>query len=273
MPRKILVLNERDPKNPLAGGAETHIFEIFERLVRRGHEVTLLAATFPGCTREETIRGVRVRRLANRYAYYGRVGLVARREAASGGYDVVIDVLNKLPFLSPWFVGAPCFAIVHHLFGTTAFRQAAFPIAFVTWLSEKLIPYAYRRTPMLAISPSTKEDLVARGLPAEHIWVVPPGVDHERYRAEQIDTREPRIVWIGRVEPYKRADVMLEAMPRILARVPGSVMNGPVCILGDSSTATSFPTANSTKSGISSALSSARVSRSATWNPSGSTMR
>ena len=34
--------------------------------------------------------------------------------------------------------------------------------------------------------------------------------------------REPIILWIGRVEPYKRADVMLEAMPRILAEVPGA---------------------------------------------------
>ena len=44
MKRRILVINERDPRNPLTGGAETHIFEIFSRLVRRGHEVTLLAA-------------------------------------------------------------------------------------------------------------------------------------------------------------------------------------------------------------------------------------
>ena len=54
MPRNILVLNEREPRNPLAGGAETHIFEIFRRLAAQGHSVTLLAASFPGCAREET---------------------------------------------------------------------------------------------------------------------------------------------------------------------------------------------------------------------------
>ncbi len=221
MPRNILVLNERDPRNPLAGGAETHIFEIFGRLAAQGHAVTLLAASFPGCTREETVRGVRVVRLANRYLYYGVVTLAARRELARRRYDVVVDVLNKLPFLSPWQLAAPCFAIVHHLFGATAFRQVPAPIALATWLAEKLIPYAYRHTPMLAISPSTKEDLVARGIAPEHVWVVPPGVDDTAYRNPgDTGEREPLILWIGRVEPYKRADVMLDAMPKILARIP-----------------------------------------------------
>jgi hypothetical protein len=72
MPRRILVLNERDPSNPLGGGAEVHVFEIFGRLAARGHEVTLLAASFRGAPREERMQGVRVCRLANRYLYYGR---------------------------------------------------------------------------------------------------------------------------------------------------------------------------------------------------------
>ncbi|MFQ5479417.1 MAG: glycosyltransferase family 4 protein [Candidatus Binatia bacterium] len=221
MARRILLLNERDPANPLAGGAEVHIFEIFGRLVKRGHEVTLLSASFKGSSREDRISGFRVRRLANRYLYYGMVPFAARREAMRGDYDVVVDVLNKLPFLSPWFVPVPCFAVVHHLFGTTAFQQASFPIALVTYLSEKLVPLAYRGVPMLAISPSTKDDLVERGLRPEQVWVVPPGLDHEAYVAgTELRGREPLILWIGRLEPYKRAGDMLEAMVRILDRVP-----------------------------------------------------
>jgi glycosyltransferase involved in cell wall biosynthesis len=225
MPTRILVLNERDPSNPLAGGAETHIFEIFSRLAAAGHEVTALVATFRGCAREERVRGVRVIRLTNRYLYYATVASAARRQWHTGGYDVVVDVLNKLPFLSPWTLAAPCFAIVHHLFGTTAFRQVPFPIALVTWLAEKLIPYAYRDTPMLAISPSTKLDLAERGIAADHVWVVPPGVDRRCYYSENPrGRREPVVLWIGRIEPYKRADVMLEAMPRVLADVPAATL-------------------------------------------------
>ena len=220
MPRRILVLNERDPTHPMAGGAETHIYEIFSRLAARGHQVTHLAASYRGSKREDVVQGVRVRRLANRYLYYSVVPLAARRFAREGG-DVVVDTLNKLPLLSPWFVPMPCMAIVHHLFGTTAFNQASFPIALATWLSEKLIPIAYRGVPMLAISPSTRDDLVARGVDPARVGVVPPGVDPSLYRPTNTPaTGDPSIAWIGRLEPYKRADTMIDAMVLVRRSVP-----------------------------------------------------
>ncbi len=219
MKRRILVLNERDPVNPLTGGAETHIFELFSRLVADGHEVTLLAASFRGGAREEVVQGVRVRRLANRYAYYALVPWVARRAARD--HDVVVDVLNKLPFFSPWLVPLPCMAIVHHLFGTTAFRQARLPVALAVWLLEKLIPYAYRGVTMLAISPSTKSDLVERGLDPAPIHVVPPGIDKASHHpTDDGVVREPIVLWIGRLEPYKRADLAIDAMVEVHRRVP-----------------------------------------------------
>lgn len=223
MSRRILVINERDLRNPLAGGAEVHVFEIFKRLVARGHQVTLLAASFKGAAREEDVEGIRVCRLANRYLFYALAPVVARRQARRGSYDVVVDVLNKLPFFSPWAVDLPCFAIVHHLFGTTAFRQVALPVAVVTWLLERLIPSAYSGVPMLAISPSTKDDLVARGIPSDHVWVVPPGVDSAAYQTQrEVGQRDPLLLWIGRLEPYKRADVAIEAMTEIRQSVPAA---------------------------------------------------
>jgi glycosyltransferase involved in cell wall biosynthesis len=221
VPRRILVLNERDPRSPMTGGAETHVFEIFRRLVERGHEVTVLAASFPGSARDEVVGGVRVRRLANRYLYYFLVARAARSRARQS--DVVVDVLNKLPFFSPWLVPLPCLAIVHHLFGTTAFRQVPAPVAAVSWLLEKLIPLAYRRTPVLAISPSTRDDLAQRGLDPAWIEVVPPGIDRQTHQAidDGLD-RDPIVLWIGRLEPYKRADVAIEAMNEVRRSVPNA---------------------------------------------------
>ena len=207
----------------MTGGAETHIFEIFRRLVARGHEVTVLAASFPGAAREEVVEGVRVCRLANRYLYYFLVARAARQRA--GGHDVVVDVLNKLPFFSPWLVPLPCLAIVHHLFGTTAFRQVPLPVATVSWLLEKLIPGAYRGVPVLAISPSTRDDLVERGVDAGSIEVVPPGIDRQTHLAvdDGLD-RAPIVLWIGRLEPYKRADVAIDAMIDVRRDVPGATL-------------------------------------------------
>ena len=223
MAYRILILNERDLANPLAGGAEVHTFKVFGELARRGHAVTQLAATFSGCASEETIDGIRIRRLCNRYLYYGVAPFAARRAVRSGDYDVVIDVLAKLPFMSPWFAPIPCLAVVHHLFGATAFRQVPFPVAAGTWLSERLIPPAYRDTPAVAVSPSTRDDLIARGLSPERIRVIPNGVDHDLYQPTGVgEDPDPLIVWLGRVEPYKNLDQLLEALPEIRSRVPGT---------------------------------------------------
>ncbi len=221
-PRSLLVLNERDPEHPLAGGAEVHIYEIFARMVERGWSVTHLAASFAGAPRRAVVRGVQVVRLANRYLYYAIAPFAARREMQRARYDLVVDVLNKLPCLSPLFVRAPCFAIVHHLFGSTAFNQVAAPFALMTVLAERLIPRVYGQTRMLAISPSTKADLVARGIPADHVFVVPPGVDHSAYRPGSHDARESLILCVGRLERYKRADVALDAMRMIVECVPAA---------------------------------------------------
>jgi hypothetical protein len=57
---RILVINWRCPKNPLAGGAEIYLHEICRRLVNRGCELTLLAERFAGAAPTEVIDGIRV---------------------------------------------------------------------------------------------------------------------------------------------------------------------------------------------------------------------
>ena len=47
-PCRVLILNERDPRHPAAGGAELHVFEIFSRLAARGYPITLLCERFAG---------------------------------------------------------------------------------------------------------------------------------------------------------------------------------------------------------------------------------
>lgn len=208
-------------ENPLAGGAEVHLLEIFRRLVDRGHHVTQLAASFSGSEPETEIEGIRVKRLVNRYGYYFLAPPVARRMVAHEGYDVVVDILAKLPFLSPWFQRVPCLAIIHHLFGTTAFQQVPLPVALVTYLSEKLIPGCYSRSATVVISPSTLSDMVVRGLPEQNMSIIPNGVDHQVYAPSKAPKSEqPLVAWLGRVEPYKRLDLFLDAFAQVVRRIP-----------------------------------------------------
>ena len=60
----------------------------------------------------------------------------------------------------------PFCAIVPHLFGTTAFEEAPWPMAATVWAAERPLARAYARAGFHAISESTRDDLVARGVPA-----------------------------------------------------------------------------------------------------------
>jgi glycosyltransferase involved in cell wall biosynthesis len=214
MGRHILILNERDLDHPRAGGAEIHLFEVFGRLAAAGDRVTMLCAGFRDGAPETTIAGVAVRRLgASRYAYYTRIVGACRRYLAAERPDVLVEAHNKLPFLSPLYSRIPRLVIVHHLFGTTAFQQVPVPVAAVVLVAEWLVPYLYRGIPFVAISDSSRADMVRRGLAPESVRVVLCGVDHSRYRVgDGRRADEPLVVFVGRVERYKRLDVLLRAL-------------------------------------------------------------
>ncbi|MBI4514762.1 MAG: glycosyltransferase family 4 protein [Deltaproteobacteria bacterium] len=217
--RPLLILNERDIRHPNAGGAEVNLFEVTRRLVALGYRATLICTSFAGAAAEETIDGIRVVRLGNRLTYYLQLPPRVRRELTPD--TVIIEHLCKLPFCAPLYTKVPVLPITHHLFGATAFWQVPWPVAAVVVAAEWLIPPVYRRCQFIAVSPSTKHDLIERGVAAARIRVVPNGVDTERYclPARESDG-PPTLLALGRVEPYKRIDVMLQALVRIREQVP-----------------------------------------------------
>ncbi len=131
---RILVLNWQDITNPQAGGAELHLQEIFSRIVGRGHSVDLLCSSWVDAAQRANLDGIEVHRAGTRHTY----PFVARRyyneHLAGNNYDVVVEDLNKVPLYTPmWGVGK-LVALVHHLFGSTAFREASAPLAAAVWL-------------------------------------------------------------------------------------------------------------------------------------------
>lgn len=214
-------MNERDPLHPQAGGAEVHCAEVFGRLARGGDHVTLISSRFPGAPARDKVDDIEVVRIGNRFTYYARVPWIYRRLRARTGCDVLVEDLNKFPFFARFWAAGPVLVIAHHFFGRTAFQQVAFPVAAATWAAEKLVPRLYRGVPVVAVSPSTREELVAGGLSAAAVRVIPNGLDHRRYRpAPERRGATPLVLALGRVEPYKRLDLVLEAMARVWRRKP-----------------------------------------------------
>jgi glycosyltransferase involved in cell wall biosynthesis len=218
---RILVANWQDKTNPRAGGAEIHLHEVFGRLAARGHQVSLLVSGYAGAAPQETIDGMSVHRSGGRYTYNLAAPRYYRQRLRNLGFDVFVEDLNKVPLFAPYWVREPIALLVHHLFGTIAFQEAALPLATATWLLEKPIPLVYRRLPTMAVSQSTADDLLQRGF-SSHIEIIPNGTDLDFYRPAAGVQRfaEPTLLYLGRLKKYKRVDLIVDAFARVRASYP-----------------------------------------------------
>jgi glycosyltransferase involved in cell wall biosynthesis len=213
-------MNWQDRLNPQAGGAEAHLHEIFGRLAERGHQVTLLVSGWPGAPARDRVDGLDIHRVGSRYTYNLAAPRYYRRLLRDQPFDLVIEDLNKVPLFTPFWVRHPLVLLVHHLFGETAFQEAPWPIAAATWLLERPVGLVYRNLPTEAVSESTAEDLIARGIRADRITVIPNGVDLGFYHPDPAEPKyeEPTLLYLGRLKRYKRVDLILRALARLRAQ-------------------------------------------------------
>ena len=208
---RMLVVNWRCPKNPLAGGAEVYLQEIFSRLVSRGHHVALLSERFAGSEPEDVIEGIRVIRAGGKFTFNFTAGRQVSRLAESLNADIVIDDLNKIPFYSPWHTKRPVLAILMHLFRGSIFRETLPPMAAYVWTAETMISLAYKRCRFAVLSESSKKDTVKVGIDPDRITVIPPGTDFDRFSHDASVGREPVVLHVGRLKRYKAIDHLLRA--------------------------------------------------------------
>ncbi len=181
--------------------------------------MTLLVSGWPGAASREEVDGLDVHRVGGRYTFGLAAPRYYRRSLRDRGFDIVVEDLNKVPLFTPYWGRFPLVLLVHHLFGRTAFEEASFPLAAATWLLERPLPRVYRDVPVEAVSPSTADDLVARGFRRDRIVVIPNGVDLAWYRpgdGPRFD--RPTLLYLGRLKRYKRVDLVIRALALLRER-------------------------------------------------------
>jgi glycosyltransferase involved in cell wall biosynthesis len=209
---RILILNWQDRENPQGGGAELHLHEIFGRIAQRGHTVDLLCSGWKEAPRRVTLDGIDVYRVGSRHTYPFLAHHYYRKNLEKNRYDVVIEDLNKAPLYTPWWNIKTLVALVHHLFGATAFRETSAPLAAGLWLAERPIGKVYRDIPFEAVSESTADDLVQRGIPRERIRVIYNGVDTLHLTPDSsMRSETPVFIYIGRLKRYKGVDLVIRS--------------------------------------------------------------
>lgn len=182
--------------------------------------MTLLVSSWPGAPPRERVDGMDVHRVGGRNTFSLAAPRAYFDRFRDADFDILIEDLNKVPLFTPLWARHRLVLLVHHLFGRVAFQEASLPFAAATWLLERPLGLFYRGVPTEAVSRSTAEDLVARGLDPDQITVIPNGVDLERYSPDPEGRRfpEPTVLYLGRLKRYKRVDLIMRAVARLRDR-------------------------------------------------------
>ena len=209
---RICLVNWQCRENPMSGGAEIHLHEIFGRLASRGHEVVLLCGGWPGCPPYATLDGIEVHRVGTRQTFPFLARRYWHKVLERRHFDVLVEDINKVPLFTTRWKPNRLVALVPHLFGATAFRELNPVLAAAVWLAERPLPWFYRGYAFEAISESTRDDLVTRGISRDLVRVIFPGIDSDHYTPDPL-MRSPRplFAYLGRLKKYKGVDIVIRA--------------------------------------------------------------
>lgn len=176
----ILVLSWRDPKHPLAGGAEQVMHEHMKGWVKAGHNVTLFSSFNKKNKNQETLDGIKIIRSGNQYLgvqikaffYY-----ICNRKS----FDFIVDQFHGIPFFTPLYVKKPKLAVLQEVAKEVWFKNPLiFPINLIVGLLgfvlEPFIFLFYKNVQFMVGSNSAKKDLIKFGIKDKMITIVPHGV-------------------------------------------------------------------------------------------------
>lgn len=216
--RHILLLTDRDWTHPQGGGTGTNLFGQVARWLAWGHTITVIAGAYEGCEAvSRPHERLTIHRMGTRVSVFPRAALAVRRGVGADA-DVVLEVINGIAFFTPlwWWLRRPVVALVHHVHQEHYVTELGLRGRLAAQVLERLpLAVLYRGRPVLTISRAARDDLVALGVPGEHITVTYMGVDASAVPAVE-RSATPRLLYLGRLKAYKRIEHVLD----VLAAVP-----------------------------------------------------
>jgi glycosyltransferase involved in cell wall biosynthesis len=203
-----------DPEHGFAGG-ESQVLALTLALLRAGHRADLICHPAGALWQRAQAGGVLCRPLQVRNSVDVMAGFKLRKMLARGDYDVVHFHTARAHALAPFARGRARALVVT--------RRMDYPPSRIS------ARFLYNRAVdgVAAISPAVAGTLIAAGVAADRVTIIPSGVDCERFRPPTPAEREraraqlglaPEAIAIGTIgmlEPRKGQRYLIEAMVRM----------------------------------------------------------
>lgn len=229
--RRIGMVAWRDLDDPEAGGSELHAHEIASRWAAAGIDVVMRTSAVVGAPQQVTRNGYRAVRRAGRYAVFAQAPLemAAGRFGPMGRLDGLVEIWNGMPFLSPLWWRGPRVVFLHHVHAEMWKMVLPKRLAAAgNTLESRLAPPLYRRSRIVTLSESSREEIVeSLGMRPDRVSVVAPGIDGRFAPDVTGSTRtigakadHPLVVAVGRLVPVKQFDRVIAAAQPLAALHP-----------------------------------------------------
>lgn len=227
---RILWLSWKDIRHPQAGGAEVVTSELCKRLVQAGHEVTLVTAQYAGSSHKDVIDGYNIVRVGGRFSVYFHAYRYIKQHL-TGWPEFVVEEINTIPFFSKLYLrDKQRLLFFHMLCREIWFYQLPLPASLVGYIIEPLYLRFLSNERTVAMSESTKQDLIRHGFKANKINVISEGIQLEHLVKLAHDTKydQPTLVSLGSVRPMKRTldqvrafEIAKQSLPTLQLKVAG----------------------------------------------------
>jgi len=222
---------------PRYGGVTEHVHHSALELRERGHDVTIVTSRFrqgeaenaPGVVRIGYNIMIPFNGAFVDLAIGMRLKAQLRSLMRAYDFDVVhvhAPLVPTLPLLAVQAAQCPIVGTFH----TTGGRSR-----LLEWMRVPLTPIVNRLAARIAVSETARE-FAARYFPGDY-HVIPNGVDVERFHpsvppiARWRDKNHDNILFVGRLDPRKGVQLLLDAMPEVVERTRGRAR---LLLVGDS---------------------------------------
>lgn len=214
---RVLVLNWRDPKHPLAGGAEISLAYHVKYWQQMGYHVTWFSSSYKNAKKEEVYDGIKIIRAGSHYT----VSLNFFKQWMSGKFrdtDIIIDCFHFLPFLTPLYIKEKLIiGLINEVAGNVWFDNLFFPLAFIGFKIEPYVIRLYSKNNFITGSKSAAEDLVGVGIYKKKITVINHGFTPLNVTKSFKREENKTILFLGRLAKDKGIEdalLMLELLIR-----------------------------------------------------------
>ena len=214
---KVLVLNWRDPKHPLAGGAEISLLHHVSYWKEKGYDVTWFASGFDKAKKQEMIDGIKIVRSGSHFT----VSLHFFFRWLRGEFrdtDIIVDCFHFFPFFTPLYIkDKPIIALINEIAGNVWFDNLMYPLAFIGFKIEPYVIRLYRKIYFITGSKSAAEDLQSVGVNKKKIAVINHGFNPLTVTKKWPKEKNKTVLFLGRLAKDKGIEdalLMLELLIR-----------------------------------------------------------